>query len=56
MYRVIVGINYPVNGVEKRAEPGDTISDLAPKDAEWMLADGVIEEVEPRKAAPKKKV
>ena len=38
-YRVLVGINYR----DQRAEPGDVVSDLTAGEAEWMLADGVIE-------------
>lgn len=40
-YRVIVGISYR----DRRAEPGDVVTDLEPGEIEWMLADGVIEEV-----------
>lgn len=40
-YRVNVGISYR----DQRAEPGDIVDDLLPGEAEWMLADGVIEEV-----------
>ena len=42
VYVVKVGINYR----DRRAEPGDVISDLKAGEAEWMLADGVIEEVD----------
>lgn len=37
---VKVGINYPPN--DKRAEPGEIITDLPAISAAWMLADGVI--------------
>ena len=40
-YRVLVGINFR----EQRAEPGDIV-ELLPGEAEWMLADGVIEEAD----------
>jgi hypothetical protein len=40
-YLVKVGINYR----DRRAEPGDVVSDLLPGEVEWMLADGMIEEV-----------
>lgn len=39
-YRVNVGINYPPN---KRAEPGDVISDLPPGAEETLLKLGAIE-------------
>ena len=55
MYRVKVGINWKVNGSEKRAEPGDLV-DLPPATAEWMLADELIEQSEPKKAPARKKV
>ncbi len=41
-YRVNVGINYPPN---KRAEPGDIISDLPPGAEESLLKMGAIEKV-----------
>ena len=39
-YVVKVGINYR----DRRAEPGDVVTDLKPGEIEWMLADNVIEE------------
>ena len=39
-YRVKVGISFR----DQRAEPGDVV-ELLPGEAEWMLADGVIEPV-----------
>lgn len=49
-YKVNVGINYR----GKRAEPGVVVDDLKPGEAEWMLRDGVIEQlVEPRQTARK---
>ena len=51
-YRVKVGINWKVDGHEKRADPGDIV-DLPPATAKWMLDDGVIEKAE--KPAPRKK-
>ena len=50
-YRVKVGINYRVNGSEKRAEPGDLV-ELPPATAKWMLDDGIVEAV----VKPRKKV
>lgn len=46
-YKVLVGINYR----DKRAEPGDTVDDLTSGEAEWMLADGVIEPAPRQKKA-----
>jgi hypothetical protein len=40
-YRVLVGISFR----EQRGEPGDVV-ELLPGEAEWMLADGVVEAVE----------
>lgn len=45
-YVVRNGINYPVNGVEKRAEPGDVIDDLPPAAARWMLEQGDVAEAD----------
>ena len=42
-YFVNVGINYRVNGAEKRADPGDIVDDLPRGVAEWMLRDELIE-------------
>lgn len=39
-YRAVVGIDYPPN---KRAEAGDTISDLPEKSVAWLLDSGFIE-------------
>ncbi len=41
-YEVIIGINY--GKPEKRAEPGDVVTDLHKRDVEWMLRDGIIRE------------
>lgn len=53
-HRVLNGISYRVNGVEVYRDAGAVIDDLAPGLAKIFLADGCIEEVEPRKATPKK--
>lgn len=46
-YLVLVGLNYPVKGgKEKRAEPGDVITDLPTKSIPWLLDNGYIEPVE----------
>lgn len=42
-YRVLVGLNYPAAGLDKRAEPGDIVTDLPAKSITWLLADGYIE-------------
>ena len=44
-FKVLTGINYVPQGSkrEQRAEPGDTVSDLAKRDVDWMLRDGIIE-------------
>ncbi|HEX6969859.1 MAG TPA: hypothetical protein VF174_13765 [Micromonosporaceae bacterium] len=44
-YRVLTGMNYEVKGVEKRAEPGDTVTDLPAKSIPWLLEQGHIEQV-----------
>ena len=43
-YRVLVGINYPPG--DKRAEPGDVVSDLPDHSVKDLLRQGVIEEAE----------
>jgi hypothetical protein len=39
-YEVLVGLNYPPDN--KRAEPGDVVSDLPTESISWLLAQGVI--------------
>lgn len=48
-YRVNQGIDYPPN---KRAEIGDIVEDLPAGAIKWLVADGVIELVDGKKAAP----
>ena len=45
-YKVIVGLNYPAKGGEKRAEPEDVVTDLPPKSLPWLLEGGYVEPVE----------
>lgn len=45
-YLLKTGLDYPVKGVYKRAEPGDIVDDLPPRSVEWLLRQGHIEEVE----------
>jgi len=42
-YRVLVGLDYPPN---KRAEAGDEVEDLPSSSIKWLLADGLVEEIE----------
>ncbi|HSW64403.1 MAG TPA: hypothetical protein VLH56_14010 [Dissulfurispiraceae bacterium] len=42
-YRVLAGMDYPP---DKRAEPGDIVSDLPAKSVGWLLEQGYIEPVE----------
>ncbi len=44
-YRVLVGLNYPAKGGEKRAEPEDVVTDLPAKSVDWLLEGGYIEPV-----------
>lgn len=39
-YRVLIGMNYPP---DKRAEPGDIVTDLPAKSVSWLLEQGCIE-------------
>jgi hypothetical protein len=39
-YRVLAGLNYPP---DKRAEPGDVVTDLPGKSIKWLLEQGYIE-------------
>lgn len=44
-YLVLIGVNYPPHGkgsAEKRAEPGDIVTDLPPKSIADLLDQGVI--------------
>ena len=51
-YRVLRGIDYPPS---KRAEPGDVVSDLPERSVKWLLAAGVVEEVDEPKAKGRKR-
>jgi hypothetical protein len=42
-YRVVIGLDYPEN---RRAEPGDVVTDLPEYAVKQLLNAGVIEEVE----------
>lgn len=43
-YKVLIGINYPgKGGKEKRAEPGEIVSDIPKIDIGWLTDQGVIE-------------
>ena len=44
-YRVLVGLNYPAKGGEKRAEPEDVVTDLPAKSLPWLLEGGYVEPV-----------
>jgi hypothetical protein len=44
-YAVVIGINYKTVDGEKRAEPGDRVSDLPPKSVRWLVEAGAIKEV-----------
>jgi hypothetical protein len=44
-YKVHAGIDYQ----GKRAEPGDVISDLPSGSVDWLLEQGIIEKIEPKK-------
>ena len=48
-YRVVRGLDYG----RKRAEPGDIVDDIPEKSLDWLLAQGHIEEVKPKKEAKK---
>lgn len=47
-YRVLVGLSYPPDGAddERRAEPGDVVTDLPAWSVDWLLAGGSIAEVD----------
>jgi hypothetical protein len=45
-YEVLNGLNYPIKGGEKRAEPGDVVTDLPAKSIDWLLDRGHIKLVE----------
>jgi hypothetical protein len=41
-YKVITGVSY----AGKRAEPGDTVTDIPTESRNWLLEQGIIEESE----------
>lgn len=55
-YQVLVGLDYSVEGEDKRAEVGDVVADLPPESVKWLQDGGYIEVVRPsrkRKVAEK---
>lgn len=42
-YRVLVGCNYTVKGIEVRREPGDVVDDVPADVVDAWLAENVIE-------------
>lgn len=44
-YRATTGINYPGRRGEKRADPGDIVSDLPSTSLDWLLSRGYVERV-----------
>lgn len=44
-YKVIVGVNYKVNGKNKRVEPGEMSTDIPEESVKWLVEQGVIEPV-----------
>lgn len=44
-YAVAIGINYQTPTGEKRAEPGDKVSDLPAKAVRWLVEAGAIKEI-----------
>lgn len=44
-WRVLVGVNYPTKSGEKRAEPGDIVTDLPASSVPWLHEQGCIEPV-----------
>jgi hypothetical protein len=44
-YKVNIGINYTVNGKDKRVEPGEEASDIPVQSLPWLLEQGVIEKM-----------
>lgn len=49
-YRVLNGLNY----LDKRREPGDIVDDIPAQSLGWLLRDGHVELVVPRKPKPPK--
>lgn len=48
-YKVHTGIDY----ADKRAEPGDVISDLPNSSTAWLIEQGIIEKIETEKPSSK---
>lgn len=47
-YRVLTGLNYPVDGVETRVEPGEIVEDIPASAITALLFQGDIEPDEPQ--------
>lgn len=50
-YTVQIGLDYPTAQGNRRAEPGDVVSDLPVSSVPWLLADGAIS-ADPAPPAP----
>ena len=50
-YKVLIGIDYPP---DRRAEPGDIVSDIPIASADWLIAQGAIEDTDPKPKAKAK--
>lgn len=44
-YRVLHGLDYPGRRGDRRAEPGDIVTDLPQGAVEWLVAQGAVEPV-----------
>lgn len=49
-HKVLIGIDYPP---DRRAEPGDVVDDIPAASVSWLIAQGVIEDLNPKPAKPK---
>lgn len=50
-HKVLIGIDYPP---DRRAEPGDVVDDIPAASVSWLIAQGAIEETEPKPKAKAK--
>jgi hypothetical protein len=48
-YAVVVGIDYRTPSGEKRANPGDKVTDIPTRSVRWLVEQGAIKEVKPGK-------
>jgi hypothetical protein len=48
-YEALAGLNFEVDGQDRRVEPGEVVDDLPAESVKWLLRDGYIKVARPKK-------